>query len=72
MDAATQDYLEAVKLQPKNADANLHLGLALVTLHREPLGRRYLERTVDLDPNGDSGAKARLILDSLGPEARKK
>ena len=35
---------------PKSAEANLHLGLALVTLQREALGRRYLERMVDLDP----------------------
>lgn len=71
MEAATRDYLEAVKLQPRSAEANLRLGLALVTLHREALGRRYLDRTVDLDPGGDSGAKARLILESLGPETRK-
>jgi tetratricopeptide (TPR) repeat protein len=71
LEAAAQDYLDAVKLQPKNADANLHLGLVLVTLHREALGRRYLERTLELDPGGDSGSRARLILDSLGPAARK-
>ncbi|HEV2063674.1 MAG TPA: tetratricopeptide repeat protein [Thermoanaerobaculia bacterium] len=70
-EAAAQDYLDAVKLRPKNADANLHLGLVLVTLHREALGRRYLERTVDLDPGGDSASRARLILESLGPAARK-
>ncbi len=71
LEGATQDYLEAVKLAPKAADANLHLGLALVTLHREALGRRYLERVVDLDPGGDYGSKARLILESLGPETRR-
>ena len=71
LEAAAQDYLNAVKLQPKSADANLHLGLVLVTLHREALGRRYLERTVDLDPGGDSASRARLILESLGPAARK-
>jgi tetratricopeptide (TPR) repeat protein len=71
LEAAAQDYLDAVKLQPKNANANLHLGLVLVTLHREALGRRYLERTVDLDPGGDAASRARLILESLGPAARK-
>jgi tetratricopeptide (TPR) repeat protein len=71
LEAAAQDYLDAVKLQPRNADANLHLGQVLVTLHRESLGRRYLERTVDLDPGGESGSKARIALESLGPAARK-
>ena len=71
MEPAAQDYLDAVKLQPKNAEANLRLGLALVSLHREVLGRRYLERTADLDPGGEAGSKARLILESLGPETRR-
>ena len=61
---AAEDYLEAVKLQPKSAEANLRLGLALVSLKKTTLGRRYLERTVELDPGGDMGAKARLLLES--------
>jgi tetratricopeptide (TPR) repeat protein len=69
IEPAAQDYLEAVKVQPKNPDANLRLGLALVALKRQNLGRRYLERTVELDPSGDAGSKARTALDSLGPEA---
>ena len=28
-------------------------------------GRRYLQRAVDLDPTGDTGAKARLLLEQL-------
>ena len=66
MDLAAQDYLEAVKVQPKNPDGNLRLGLALVALDRQSLGRRYLERTVELDPSGDAGSRARVALDSLG------
>lgn len=62
--AAAEDYLEAVRLQPKSPDANLRLGLTLVTMKKTALGRRYLERTVELDPNGDAGAKARLLLES--------
>lgn len=61
---AAEDYLEAVKVQPKSAEANLRLGLALVTLKKVQLGRRYLERTIELDPSGDAGAKARLLLES--------
>ena len=62
--AAAEDYLEAVRLQPKSPEANLHLGLTLVTMKKTALGRRYLERTIELDPNGDSGAKARLLLEA--------
>ena len=61
---AAEDYLAAVRLQPKSAEANLRLGLALVTLKKKALGRRYLERAVELDPGGETGAKARLLLES--------
>ena len=40
--AAAEDYLAAIKLDPKNAEANLRLGLCLVTLKKTGLGRRYL------------------------------
>lgn len=64
---AAEDYLEAVKLQPKSAEANLRLGLALLSLKKTALGRRYLDRTVELDPGGDMGARARLLLESDPP-----
>ena len=53
--AAAEDYLEAVRLQPKNPEANLRLGLVLLTMKKTALGRRYLERTVELDPSGETG-----------------
>ncbi len=61
---AAEDYLDAVKLQPKNPEANLRLGLVFITMKKNPLGRRYLERTLELDPSGDAGAKARVLLES--------
>lgn len=63
MEQAATDYLEAVRIDPKNAEANLRLGLALVTLNKSALGRRYLERTIQLDPGGETGARARLLLE---------
>ena len=63
LEPAAQDYLEAVRVEPRNADAHLRLGLALVTMKKTALGRRYLERTIELDPTGETGAKARLILE---------
>jgi tetratricopeptide (TPR) repeat protein len=63
MNAAAEDYLEAVQIQPRNPEANLRLGMALLTLKKYSLGRRYLERTVELDPGGELGARARVMLD---------
>jgi tetratricopeptide (TPR) repeat protein len=63
LEPAAQDYLEAVRVEPRNADAHLRLGLALVTMKKTALGRRYLERTIELDPTGETGAKARLLLE---------
>jgi Tfp pilus assembly protein PilF len=66
LEPAAQDYLEAVRIHPRNAEANLRLGLVLMTLKRGSLGCRYLERTVEIDPSGDAGARARLILEGQG------
>ena len=66
---AAEDYLEAVRLEPKNASSNLRLGLALVSMKKYALGRRYLERAVELDPGGDTGTKAQMLLDST-PSAK--
>jgi len=63
LEPAAQDYLEAVRVEPRNADAHLRLGLALVTMKKTALGRRYLERTIELDPTGETGARARLLLE---------
>ncbi|MEX0879912.1 MAG: tetratricopeptide repeat protein [Thermoanaerobaculia bacterium] len=63
LEGAAEDYLAALKLQSGNAEANLRLGLCLVSLEKPDLGRRYLQRAIDLDPNGDTGAKARMLLE---------
>jgi Flp pilus assembly protein TadD len=60
---AAEDYLAAVKLDSHNAEANLRLGMCLMSLQKPDLGRRYLQRAVELDPNGDTGAKARMALE---------
>ncbi|HWZ86235.1 MAG TPA: tetratricopeptide repeat protein [Thermoanaerobaculia bacterium] len=65
LEGAAEDFLAAVKLDPSNADANLRLGMVLVSMHKPDLGKRYLQRAVDLDPAGDTGAKARLLLENL-------
>jgi len=65
LEGAAEDYLNAVRLEPQSPDANLRLGMVLVSLHKPDLGKRYLQRAVDLDPAGDTGARARLLLENL-------
>ena len=38
-----------------------------VTMKKTALGRRYLERTIELDPTGETGAKARMLLEGSAP-----
>jgi len=70
LEGAAADYLAAVKLDSSNADANLQLGMVLISLHKPDLGKRYLQRAVDLDPAGDTGARARLLLEKEALKAQ--
>lgn len=70
LEGAAEDYLAAVKLEPSNPDANLQLGMVLISLHKADLGKRYLQRAVDLDPAGDTGARARLLLEKEALKAQ--
>ena len=65
LEGAAEDFLAAIKLEPSNATANLRLGMVLLSLRKADLGKRYLQRAVDLDPAGDTGAKARLLLENI-------
>jgi len=64
---AAEDYLEAVRLEPRSADANLRLGLTLLEMKKNSVGCRYLERAVEIDPSGDIGSKARVVLEASPP-----
>ena len=70
LEGAAEDYLAAVKLDPTNADANLRLGMVLISMHKADLGKRYLQRAVELDPAGDTGARARLLLENQALKAQ--
>ncbi|HEY2798787.1 MAG TPA: tetratricopeptide repeat protein [Thermoanaerobaculia bacterium] len=66
LEEAAEDYLSCVKIDSMNAEANLRLGVCLVSLKKAELGRRYLQRAIDLDPSGDTGAKARILMQGSG------
>jgi Tfp pilus assembly protein PilF len=70
LEGAAEDYLNAVKIDPQSSEANLRLGMVLVSLHKPELGKRYLQRAVDLDPAGDTGARARLLLENMALTAQ--
>lgn len=70
LEGAAEDFLAAVKLDPTNADANLRLGMVLISMQKADLGKRYLQRAVDLDPAGDTGARARLLLEKEALKAQ--
>jgi Tfp pilus assembly protein PilF len=67
LEGAAEDYLSCVKIDSMSAEANLRLGVCLVSLKKAELGRRYLQRAIDLDPQGDTGAKARIIMQGSPP-----
>ena len=56
-----------VKVRGGDVDAEEFNGTrdtVLVTMKKYPLGRRYLERAAELDPEGEIGLKARVLLES--------
>ncbi|HEY1252315.1 MAG TPA: tetratricopeptide repeat protein [Thermoanaerobaculia bacterium] len=67
LEGAAEDYLSCVKIDSMSAEANFRLGVCLVSLKKGDLGRRYLQRAIDLDPNGDAGTKARLLMQGTPP-----
>jgi len=67
LEGAAEDYLGCVKIDSMSAEANLRLGACLVSLKKGELGRRYLQRAIDLDPTGDTGAKARIMMQGPPP-----
>jgi tetratricopeptide (TPR) repeat protein len=61
--SAAEDYLEAVRLRPRSADANLRLGSRFSTSGRGLSAAAISQRAAELEPSGDRGARARVALD---------
>jgi tetratricopeptide (TPR) repeat protein len=59
---AEAELLTALRLDPMSARARLFLGNLYVNTGRIEDGRTELQRAVDLDPQGEVGARARTLL----------
>jgi tetratricopeptide (TPR) repeat protein len=59
---AVSDYLAALRLKKDNLSAMFHVGVALISLKQEDLGRRYLQRISELAPDASEAARARVLL----------
>lgn len=63
---AVSDFLEALRVKPEDLQAMLQIGLGLITLRKEKLGRDYLRRVTEIAPDSPQAAKARLVLGDAG------
>jgi len=59
---AVSDYLVALRLKKDNLSAMFRVGVALISLKQEDLGRRYLQRISELAPDAPEAARARVLL----------
>lgn len=59
---AVADYLAALKIQPQNLQANLRMGIVLLSLQQKQLGQRYLRRVTEIAPDSPEAARARQLL----------
>ena len=59
---AIQDYLSALRVKPEDLPAMLRVGLDLIALKKEALGRRYLRRIIEIAPDSPEASNARVVL----------
>ena len=59
---AAAAFTRVLEQEPDHLDANYHAGLAATRLGRQDAARRYLLRTLDVDPGH---AQARTVLASI-------
>lgn len=61
---ALEDFLRVLKDEPKDAVANYHAALCLLTTGRRDLAKKYMERAVSAAPDSLEGQKAKRFLES--------
>jgi type IV pilus assembly protein PilF len=60
---ALDDLLRYLRTEPKDASANYHAALALLTTGRRDVARKYMQRAVAAAPESDEAKKAKRFLD---------
>lgn len=68
-DNALELFRRAVEMERDNANAHLHIGVALKLKGDKPGARAALEKARALDPKGSVGSEAERILSTLTPPA---
>jgi tetratricopeptide (TPR) repeat protein len=59
---AVADYLSALRIKNDNLEAMFRVGVGLIALKQDELGRRYLQRITELSPDAPEAARARVLL----------
>ncbi len=59
---AVSDYLVALRLKKDNLAAMFRVGVGLMALKQDELGRKYLQRITEMAPDAPEAARARVLL----------
>ena len=64
-DEAIREYKKALKIVSDSALAHAHLGEAYLMKNDKTKANDFIQKAMDLDPNGKSGAFARQLMDAM-------
>ena len=64
-DKAVREYKKAIKLNPSSALAYAHIGESYLLKEDIEKGKEFIQKAINLDPNGTSGNFARSLLDAV-------
>lgn len=62
---ALKFHQDALKLRPQSADAQAHVGEALLFLHKTDEGKAALQKAIEMEPDGQPAMFAKALLDAL-------
>jgi tetratricopeptide (TPR) repeat protein len=65
VDEAIRTWEKAVKIKPDYSLAYYNMGIALVDLKRASEAKKYLERFIEIEPNGEKSKQVRAYLKNL-------
>ncbi len=58
-------HQEALKLRPESANAQAHVGEALLFLNKVDEGKAALQKAIEMDPDGQPATFAKALLSAL-------